>query len=99
MPNALGGKGVPKYVKQLEGSVESENGTYFNGDWCETDSATNTDENGISLEGLTGSRNVAARDSASLSASATEFKPKSLYVPLVNGKVSYAAAAAKLTTV
>ena len=98
MPNASGGKGVPKYVKQLEGTAESENGTYFNGDWCETNGTANTDEKSNSLEGSTGSNNVAIRDSASLSASATEFKPKSLYVPLGNGKVSYAAAAAKLTT-
>ena len=99
MPNASGGKGVPKYVKQLEGTAESENGTYFNGDWCETDVTATTAERVHSDEISSDLNNVPMKDSASLSASAMEFKPKSLFVaPLGAGKVSYAAAAAKLTT-
>ena len=29
MPNATGSRGVPKYVRQIEGTVENSNGSYF----------------------------------------------------------------------
>lgn len=130
MPNASGGKGVPKYVKQLEGSVETGNGTYFNGDWCEaegnsvtdnesnlgdkiilinndntTNTNTNTNENDTtnntdSNTNNSNNFNYIKNDTGILSASAMEFKPKSsnIIIPLNNGKVSYAAAAAKISS-
>ena len=102
MPNAAGGKGVPKYVKQIEG-VDSGNGTYFNGDWCEAEGEEGAVER-TELDANEGSPKeavTAVKDTVSLSLSATavEFKPKSVILPPnPNGKVSYAAAASKLST-
>lgn len=93
MPNASGTKGVPKYVKQLDGSPEAVNGTYFNGDWCESaddKDATSPDDN---------AQNENRTGNLVLSASAAEFKPKietAVAVLGTNGKVSYAAAASKI---
>lgn len=108
MPNASGSRGVPKYVKQLEGSSDGRNGTYFNREWTDSDvgfgevegtekdastSTSTPDENQRSES------NRISSDTGSLSASAVEFKPKVTVAatPVGSGKVSYAAAAAKIS--
>ena len=107
MPNATGSRGVPKYVLQTEGTVENINGSYFNGWWTDADSAGAVD--GQPSESSSPSpdenRNESNRirvDAGTLSASAVEFKPKvpetTPQGPINNGKVSYAAAAAKIAS-
>ena len=105
MPNATGSRGVPKYVRQIEGTVENSNGSYFNGWWTDADSAGAAD--GQPSESSSPSpdenRNESNRirvDAGTLSASAVEFKPKvpETTPPINNGKVSYAAAAAKIAS-
>jgi hypothetical protein len=106
MPNASGSRGVPKYVKQLEGSSDGRNGTYFNREWSDSDVGTGevegTEKDASSStpdENQRSESNRITSDTGSLSASAAEFKPKVTVAatPVGNGKVSYAAAAAKIS--
>jgi hypothetical protein len=104
MPNASGSRGVPKYVKQLEG-IDGRNGSYFNREWSDSDvngevESTEKDASSTPDENLRSESNRISSDTGSLSASAAEFKPKVTIAaaPVGNGKVSYAAAAAKISS-
>lgn len=108
MPNASGSRGVPKYVKQVEGSSDGRNGSYFNREWSDSDLGAGEVEGtekdvSTSDENQRNESNRISSDTGSLSASAAEFKPKVTVAvavaaaPLGNGKVSYAAAAAKIS--
>ena len=105
MPNTTGGRGVPKYVRQTAGTVENENGSYFNGWWTEPDSTgvvenQQTETSSPSPdENINESNQIIRADVGTLSASAVEFRPKvPESAPTNNGKVSYAAAAAKIAS-
>lgn len=108
MPNSSGGQGAPKYIKQMFTESEAlaiignDNGTFFNGEWCEEEGETEVDG------GIDGSKGEGSNSKLALSATATEFRPSSSPVLVeggggglltTSGKVSYAAAAQKCNPV
>jgi len=104
MPNSTGAKGVPKYVKEQGEQGEKNQGSFFNGDWCdEASEIIEIDNNGHPIpkaekttESVQGEY-IPKGDVAILNATATEWVPKvvaPVSAPLIGGKISYAAMAA-----